>query len=151
MNLPPYWFIRDLCGVIWRLFDRRMVNFFGLCDGYKSGLLHPDDDYEEFKRQASRSIFRCTQRVSGGYLIVENYEHRFRIKRRGFSRCPKIPFDFGMQVRVKSKPDHIAIIYNIYWHGKRREAMYFLIIDGKKKSRRYWADELEVIESAAPE
>ena len=49
---------------------------------------------------------------------------------------------YGDCVSPTNHPEMMGIVYEMIYHFDRKEPMYFIRIDGKKKSKRYFADDL---------
>ena len=54
-------------------------------------------------------------------------------------------------VNAKNLTHHKGVIYDMRWHGDRKEWYYFILEDGKKVSKRYFYDDLKLIDSKANE
>lgn len=108
-------------------------------------LIHPDDlDLMRDKMFSSR-ILRCIDQ-SDDYIALKFGAFIFRARPIGYHICPGVNFDVGETVKIRNQNSEIIeIVYNNEWHSKRRLPMYFLQVNGKKKSRRYFEEELEKI------
>ena len=117
--------------------DKNLINTWGFCKRHDRNAIHPEDEYD-FRS----SVFKCVD-ILGEYVLLKNPEYSFRVKCENYATFPDPPkFDFDEQVRPKNKSDVIGVIFQMIWHYKRGEMMYFIKINGKKKSKRYWADDL---------
>jgi len=53
-----------------------------------------------------------------------------------------LKFVIGDQVSPKNHPELIGIIWNTIYHFGKNEPMYYIKINGKKKSKRYFENDL---------
>ncbi len=84
-------------------------------------------------RYAVRIIPKCCPDVAG---ISVRMRPKYAYKR------VEIPiYSYGEYLRLKKYPDAICKVDDIRWHSDRSEPFYTLIIDGNKKSKRYYSDE----------
>ena len=51
-------------------------------------------------------------------------------------------FTYGDFVSPVNHPEIVGIIFDMIYHGDKKMPMYFIEIDGKKKSKRYFDDDL---------
>ena len=51
-------------------------------------------------------------------------------------------FSYGDFVSPANHTDIIGIVSDIIYHGKKKAPMYFIEINGEKKSKRYFDDDL---------
>jgi hypothetical protein len=51
-------------------------------------------------------------------------------------------FQIGEMVQERERPNIAGVVNRVVWHHKRDEYLYFLTVNGKKKSRSYFANEL---------
>lgn len=51
-------------------------------------------------------------------------------------------FEWGMDVQEIEHPEVCGIIDELFWHHKRNKFLYYITINGKRKSRRYSDKEL---------
>lgn len=52
------------------------------------------------------------------------------------------PFVYGDVVSPVNHPDMIGKIQTIIWHFKDKDYNYYISVNGKKKSKRYYAEDL---------
>jgi hypothetical protein len=82
--------------------------------------------------------------MDGPYLVMRFGPWKFRGKPELFRAIPPPAFRLGQRVKTKvPRTSRIGIIRAIVWHFKRNEPSFFLEVNGKALSGRYWADELE--------
>jgi hypothetical protein len=80
------------------------------------------------------------------YLVLKTKENVFRAK--PWDRMQVLPpskFKWYDKVREVQRPEVQGIVDKIIWHDNDAEFKYFLIVNGKPKSRRYNPDELELL------
>ena len=72
-------------------------------------------------------------------LPKENYE----LDIKEIRELPAPPrFVYGEQVSPRNHPDMTGVIIEIRWHFKRNCYFYTISVNGKKKSKRYFDDDL---------
>jgi hypothetical protein len=105
-------------------------------------LYHPDD--AKILSLHQQKVFYCQGVTEEDYLILTYGEMSIRVKPVLFLTLYK-PLDFylGDEVIVKDYPERLAKVYYVGWHYKRNEPMFYLWVDGKKKSRRYFKEDLQ--------
>lgn len=108
----------------------------------KKDYVYPDDLDAFTKIQPYGKVFHCVDEKEG-YLTLEYMDVAYRVKPGLYHVVPKPMFLIGDEVREMARPDHIGTVYHIEWHYNKEEPMYFLEIDGRKKSHRYFVNELE--------
>ncbi|MEF2246472.1 DUF6960 family protein [Paenibacillus sp. IITD108] len=115
-----------------------------------------EEDGEELIQKLSREAFRNLKPVGklfqcvgidGEYIEILYNKQKFKVKPELFIQTPNPTYKFGDNVRLKSK-EIIGIICDINWHSKEAREMYFIEVNGKKKSTRYFSEELLIVEGA---
>lgn len=100
-------------------------------------------DVETFKANPSNSLFECIG-IEGDYLIIKSKNCQYRIKKEAIKQImPSPKYNWDEIVLQLGKPDVKATISDFFWHQKDQKYYYTLIVDGKKKSRRYSENELK--------
>lgn len=111
--------------------------------------VHPDDakGFEKFeKNQYFRGVVRFVEE-EGIYIRVNSGGHIFRIKSKLFYEIKAPKFQIGEKVVVESQGEKKnAIILADEWHFNRKEHFYFVSVNGKKRTRRYFEKEIEKAE-----
>lgn len=51
-------------------------------------------------------------------------------------------YDYGQVVAPRDHPEMRGVVDLIGWHFKYERCFYFIVVGGKRRSRRYFADEL---------
>lgn len=106
--------------------------------------IHPDDR-ESFTKQANNTkVFECTK-GNDEYNYFRYGESTFRIKATIFAVLPEPKYKFKEDVLVREKEFLVGEITDIMWHFSKKEYYYFLSVNGKKKGKRYFENELEKV------
>ena len=120
----------DLVGR-WGLFPR--------FDEHGAQHVHPDDLDALRELNPYCKLFFCEARED--FLVLRYQDESYRVTVELFEPVRAPAFTFNERV-VVVKCGEAAVVNGIMWHYKRSEPMFFLIKDGKLRSRRYWTDEL---------
>lgn len=102
--------------------------------------IHPDDRAKIAAQHPVGLVFEC-QGTEDGYIILYCHDNAlsFRARPSLFVSLPAPSVRVGDRVGVVSgDSSKIAQIHNMGWHHQRKEYMYFLTIDGKRATKRYW-------------
>jgi hypothetical protein len=116
------------------------IGRWGLFAGH-TDYIHPDD--VKFWKYIFGGVFHCRGIAKDSYLMIKYGEFLIRVQPSAYYIIPPLDFYLGDVVTIKKYPEKITRICDVGWHYKRGEPMFFLWVDGKKKSRRYFKDELE--------
>ncbi|MBL1224187.1 DUF6960 family protein [Enterococcus sp. BWR-S5] len=108
---------------------------------YGDELIHPDDRELFTKNANNTKVFEFTK-GNDGYNNFRYGENVFRIKDTLSKALPEPKYNFGEDVLVKKKA-LLGKIEDIMWHNSKKEYYYLLSVNGKKKSTRYFENELE--------
>lgn len=106
-----------------------------------------EEDFEKFQKNINNvCVVQCIDKIDD-FLIIKYNDNVYRVKGELALELPKPKFKFGDLVIHKNKEDKIikGVIADIMWHDCKKSNYYFLLVDGKKKSRRYFNNELEKI------
>jgi hypothetical protein len=95
-------------------------------------------------------VLKCIGITDDGYLILQYSSDLYRVRPKLFATVPSPMFDFGQRVK-DTVLNRNGTILHILWHGNRKEEYYILAINGRKSSRRYFANDLELIEETSKE
>jgi len=106
-------------------------------------LIHPDD--LAIVQAHSPYCMVCeVVGMDGPYLVMRFDAHQFRGKPELFRAVCPPAFRVGQRVKTKApRTLKRGAIRGIGWHYRRNEPAFFLEVNGKALSGRYWADELE--------
>jgi len=107
-----------------------------------NALIHPEDLADA--EQNGIGLSACIGEVSG-YLVLGRIRNgTIRVRAEGVFRfLPTPEFQVGSLVREVARPEIQGTVYDLIWHDKDLGYKYFLIVNGKQKSRRYGAQELQ--------
>lgn len=122
-----------------------MMNIWGLylwLPGDSNDSIHPDD-LKLFKATASNvKVFECVEE-DALWLTLRYGNNSFRVKRKLFKTLLPPRFIFNQKVEVKNKAhEEDAVISDVMWHFDKKEYYYFIQLNKKKKSKRYFENEL---------
>jgi len=115
-------------------------NTWGLYKWFKEDgehLIFPSDLERFMKFQAKSILFYCIDE-DDQYITIKYKDETFRVKPELYKQVPTPKFKYGDKVKMIENPEIEAIIDNILWHYDRNEPMYFIVVNGKRKSKRYW-------------
>ncbi|MCP4746060.1 MAG: hypothetical protein GY874_07945 [Desulfobacteraceae bacterium] len=104
-------------------------------------LIHPED-VDDFKAlMPNGKVFECIK-DDGRYIFLKYADKTYRVIRDIFKPVKKPEKIIGEAAILKGSPEK-AIIVDITWHFQRKAHMYFIAINGKRKSNRYWIEDFE--------
>lgn len=127
-----------------------MSNYVGTWGIYSAqykdipNLIHPDDFQIVSAEGFFYKMFHCSGETGNGYLILEAGNTKYRAKPARYYMYATPLFNYDDLVRDKVL-DRVGSIRLIDWHYKHKREYYYLTIDNRKSTRRYWAEELELI------
>lgn len=108
--------------------------------------VHPEDAEKFQKTFYFQNIVRLVGE-EGGYIKINYAEHIFRVKPELLHEIAKPKFSVGEKVIVESQGERKqAVILDDNWHFKQAEHFYFVSVNGKKRTRRYFEREIEKVE-----
>ena len=111
---------------------------------HRAEKIHPDDR-ESFKRVANNvKVFEFFQ-GNGNYNIFRYANQAYRINDTLSKILPEPSYWYGENVIIKNKGELKGKVCDVMWHFNEKQFYYFLSIDGKKTSKRYFEDELETV------
>lgn len=111
---------------------------WGLCPWFEEDgteLVHPGDVEVVRALQPYGKLMQVVGR-SDRYVRLRYGATEFRIQPTMFSPVPVRPRSFGEHVRLRN--GETGEVVEIRWHHQRAAPMYQLVIQGKKRSKRYW-------------
>lgn len=123
---------------------RQFIGRFGLFPWSKEdgmGHIHPDDRQAVIDLAPTGLVFECVSE-SRPYVVLRYGNQQIRVKPELFRPVENPKKRIGQEVVLK-KDGALGTIVDIMWHYKENAHMYFLEINGKKKSKRYWAEDFE--------
>ena len=100
------------------------------------------DDFDNFQKQMNNcKVFECIDE-NPDFITLKYGDSLFRVKGDLFKVVPSPKFHIGQSVVIKNK-EKVVVISDIMWHLDQQEHYYFVTVDGKKKSKRYFENEFE--------
>ena len=112
--------------------------------------VHPDGRHKFIQFDGSfTSICHCIGQ-DGDYLVFQFGDIVFRGRPKNFHPLLQtLKFEANETVRVKNRdPEMIGTVYDVQWHFDRATPIYLLNVNGKKKKRWYFEDEMEKPEAS---
>jgi len=105
--------------------------------------VHPDD-LEAFRNlMPYGKVFSCE--AANQFLLLRYRDKLYRVIPKLFKPIEVPAYNFNDRVIVVADGEE-AIIDEITWHHERGEPMFFLMKDGKRRKKRYWANELRRVD-----
>lgn len=89
-------------------------------------------------------VFECIDEDSE-YITLKYGDEEYRVKPILYKQVAAPIFTIGSQITLTKKPEFVGVIIDINWHNKDNSPMYFISVDGKRKSTRYKNDNLSKI------
>lgn len=120
------------------------INKWGRSPFCGTDKIHPDGLTNFIKNYNSYKVFQCTNENSSFITIRYNTDF-YRVKGEMFIILPKPRYVWGDTVVLKNR-QCIAIVAEIMWHVDKKEYYYFVTVNGRKKSKRYFENELCICE-----
>ncbi|MGC6585004.1 DUF6960 family protein [Paenibacillus sp. Dod16] len=97
---------------------------------------------DEFSRlKPYGKLFLCVGE-RGEFVELQYNSHSYLVKPQLFKKVSTPKFNFGDTVRLRKKPEIIGTISEINCHNQSEKEKYFIEVDGKKKSSRYYSEDL---------
>ncbi|RCX18762.1 hypothetical protein DFR58_10431 [Anaerobacterium chartisolvens] len=123
---------------------KKFINSWGLYPWFiEDGeyLIFPKD-IESFKKLSPYGkVFRCIDEVDG-YLVLKYGNETFRVKSDLYKIVDAPFFEIGCNVKLVKDNTQVGTIEEIQWHQKNKVPMYYISINGKQKSTRYFNEDL---------
>ena len=103
------------------------------------------NDRQRFKALLPNGkVFHCINEEPD-FLTLQYNEDVYHVKSTLYKKVTIPLFSFGKQVQVSNHPNTVNIVRSIEWHFKQNALIYYLEIDGKLSSKRYWEKELSLV------
>jgi hypothetical protein len=104
-------------------------------------LVHPDDLDALVKLFAYGRVFHCVD-DQDGWLTLRYGSTTYRVRPQHYRPVPLLSFDFGQLVQEREGARRVGVVVDILWHSTLGRPMYFIAVGGRKRSRRYFDEEL---------
>ncbi|MDH3976666.1 MAG: hypothetical protein OEV42_20575 [Deltaproteobacteria bacterium] len=124
--------------------NNNICGYWGLYlwfDEHGVGLIHPEDIEKFRKLVPNGKVFECVD-DDGQYITLKYADMRYRVLRNIFKPVKEPVRKIGEQVKLRESST-VATIVDIEWHFKKNTHIYFIEIEGKRKSKRYWIEDFE--------
>jgi len=118
---------------------------YPLFSGDGEELVYPSDFQKFSKLHAYGKLFHCIGE-SEGYLVLQHKLEIYRVKPDLYQPTSTPTFVWGDRVKDKNHPEYVGIIDDIEWHYKFNNPMYFIVVSGKRKTKRYFENDLEILD-----
>ena len=113
--------------------------------GYSTDVLMHPEEFTKRQGQFSIGLAHCIA-IENEYMVLKTKNDVFRIKySEDVTLLPDPPFIWEEEVCEVERPEVRGIVDDIEWHRVDSEYKYYLIVNGKRKSRRYNQAELQRI------
>jgi hypothetical protein len=119
------------------------------------GFCWPDVEVHEDDRDAIADLPTAVRLLDlvgreGRWARVRHGTRQVRVPFASFQPVTRPPrWDVGAAVEERARPERRCIVWDIAWHYKRKEPVYYLEVDGKRNKKRYYLE--EELSSAAPQ
>ena len=122
------------------IFGRQMLNLVDwICES----------DYDAFTSQHSLGrVYHCVG-VEENYIVIKsNRSDNYRVNPQGFNEVSSTDFYIGDKIKILSgsKAGSMGIILSMGWHSNKEKIIYSLEVDGKRRSKQYWEEDIEPYE-----
>lgn len=105
-------------------------------------LIHPED-LDNFKAlQPNGKVFKCIN-DDGNFITLEYADMQYRVRNDIFKPVDEPVKTIGEKVELKEIQVG-GIVIDITWHFQCKAHIYCLEINGRKKSKRYWAEDFKL-------
>lgn len=100
------------------------------------------DDQQLLIENGYTDLFHCIDNYNG-YLVLQFKDRRLRVLKEAINIIlPEPQFIWKDRVQEVLRPNIEGYIEDIEWHFQEKDYKYYIIINGKRKSRRYNSQEL---------
>ena len=107
-------------------------------------LISPSD-LESFKKISPYGkVFKCTDEI-GVYIVLKYGKNEFKVKPDLYKTIENPIFEIGCNVRLSKDNTQEGTIEDINWHYKNNTPFYYISVNGKRKSTRYFNEDLSAI------
>ena len=117
------------------------IYLLSLLDERSVAHVHPDDQAIFASTFQHGCVHTCVG-IENDYLVIAYGRVNYRVKSDYFVTVPAPKFKLGEEVIIPKYADQKAFIRDIMWHSKNSTHNYYVTLGGKKKSKRYYAEDL---------
>ncbi|MGG1619420.1 DUF6960 family protein [Paenibacillus sp. NRS-1781] len=86
-------------------------------------------------------VFQCVDEDTN-YISIKYNNQIFKVIPTLFKEVPPPIYTIGERVQLVKKPEIDGEICDIQWHHSLKKEMYFIKVEGRKKSSRYFSEDL---------
>ena len=103
------------------------------------------NDIEKFKQlNPYCKVFYCKSNDEQ-YLTICYNQNCYKVKPKLYEIIPTPKFTFGNKVNINDKAEYGEVI-EIMWHYSKAKEFYHLKVNGKKKKKRYYSEDLKLVD-----
>ena len=102
-------------------------------------LIHPDDLEALRAFFAYGKVFHCSGE-DPPFITLVHGSHEFRVKPSLFQPVPTPAYTVGQSIQLTNGGQ--LLITECNWHDKKNAPFFHITLDGKKKSKRYFEEDL---------
>lgn len=119
---------------------------FPWCEEHGENLIYPDD-LDKVRGLDIRGKVLRYDAEEGQYISLCYGDICVRVSPDLFQPVPPLMFQIGQRVSfMKGGKLVVGEVADIYWHYKRALPIYRLKLDGHRLSKRYWDDDLALVD-----
>ena len=107
---------------------------------YGDDLIYSEDLEKAKENELRGKVFHCID-SDGKYITLEYQNENYRVKPDLYKVFHGIVFPIGSSIKIKKYPDKFGVIRDICWYWDKKEPMYFITLNGKKKTKRYFLED----------
>ncbi len=104
------------------------------------------DDWEKIKLNffpLVTNIYQFIKTEEEYNILIMNGE-KIRVKDEIIRELSEPKFKIGESVYIHEK-EIFGMVWTYFWHSKKEKYFYYLYVNGKKKSKRYFDDDLKKV------
>jgi hypothetical protein len=123
-----------------------LVNTWGLYPwSVENGkdLIHKEDLEKAKKLNLYGKVFKCIDKETN-YIKIMYDNNIIRVKPELYKLINIFVIPIGYETRLKKYPKEKAIVKEIIWQATYEQPVYYITINGKKKTKRYFLEDFIV-------
>lgn len=121
--------------------DEILTGMIGHFPTIQSADIHPDDFYTDLEQELARGTHQVMG-VEGDYALFQNNYRLVRVKVDKFVLMSPAKFYIGERVIDPRHPEAECYVTYFNWHHNHRDYFFMIMMDGKKRSKRYFTHDL---------